>query len=320
MEGWSRDRVRRRSRRALGDAVAQHPDAGHGDRLSRAPCSSKARWPRRDAARPGRSSWSARRGSSAERLAADAQRAGFARASISAPRSSSRPSRSMRAPPAAAARSTSLDRRAFRPVLTGVALIEAIRAAGSGGVRVAAAALRVRARQAAHRHPRGFTRLARGPSNPEHAPRRLPATWPADRRPVRRAARPLPALRLTWPPPPRRCSRHRAGDSDPRLAGARHARVLPSRATWPLVGRVERGDRGAAARALRRPVAAHSTSRDEVLGRLGGTLHGTVMDYPRRGGVLPRRRSTTRRRRARRSARWRSRWRPIRSGMAGPPS
>ena len=46
-----------------------------------------------------------------------------------------------------------LDRTAFRPVLTGVALIDAIKAAGPEGLRLAQAALRIRARKGADRHP-----------------------------------------------------------------------------------------------------------------------------------------------------------------------
>ena len=46
-----------------------------------------------------------------------------------------------------------LDRNAFKPVLTGVALIDAIKAAGPNGLRLAQAALRVRARKRADRHP-----------------------------------------------------------------------------------------------------------------------------------------------------------------------
>ena len=47
-----------------------------------------------------------------------------------------------------------LDRKAFKPVLTGVALIDAIKAAGPKDFALAQAALRIRARKGADRHPR----------------------------------------------------------------------------------------------------------------------------------------------------------------------
>ena len=47
-----------------------------------------------------------------------------------------------------------LDRKTFKPVLTGVALIDAIKAAGPKDFALAEAALRIRARKRADRHPR----------------------------------------------------------------------------------------------------------------------------------------------------------------------
>ena len=122
--------LRRRSRRALGDAVAQHPDAGHGHGLSRDRAlrgHDGLRGTRHDASvRAGRRAVGPCRAAGRR-----AQRAGLCPASISAPRCSSRPSRSMHAPPCGGCQIHVTDRRAFRPVMTGVALIEAIRAAGS---------------------------------------------------------------------------------------------------------------------------------------------------------------------------------------------
>ena len=153
MEGWSRDAIRRSDRAAVGDAVAEHPDARQRRRLSGHGAVRRHHGVRRDAARRGRSSWSARRGSRPSASPTD-ERAGSCPACISAPRSSSRRSRSTRRTTCGGCQIHVLDRQAFRPVLTGVALIEAITARRPGGVRVAAAALRVRARKGADRHPR----------------------------------------------------------------------------------------------------------------------------------------------------------------------
>ena len=43
MEGWRRDDVLRRHRPAVGDAVAEHPDARHARSSIRARCCSRAR-------------------------------------------------------------------------------------------------------------------------------------------------------------------------------------------------------------------------------------------------------------------------------------
>ena len=68
MEGWRRDLYADDGRRAVGDAVAEHADARHGHRLSRHRAARRHAWPRRAAAPRGRSSWSARRGSTRERV------------------------------------------------------------------------------------------------------------------------------------------------------------------------------------------------------------------------------------------------------------
>ena len=68
MEGWRRDDVRRRDRAAVGDAVAEHADARHRDRLSGHGAVRRHECSRRGAARRGRSSWSARRGSTPSAL------------------------------------------------------------------------------------------------------------------------------------------------------------------------------------------------------------------------------------------------------------
>ena len=112
---WDDDRP------AVGDAVAQHADARHGRSSTRARCCSRARSCRRGAARRGRSSCSARRGSTPSRSPPALNALQICRACTSGPSSSSRPSRSTRARRAAAARCTSPTGDAFRPVLAGVA-------------------------------------------------------------------------------------------------------------------------------------------------------------------------------------------------------
>ena len=62
------------------------------------------------------------------------------------------------------------DRAAFRPVLTGVALIADVPPLDPATVRLAAAAVRVRARQAADRHPRRLGRAARTRSRSDVPP------------------------------------------------------------------------------------------------------------------------------------------------------
>ena len=106
MEGWSRDMYCDETGAALGDAVAEHADARHRDRLSRARCCSRARMlsEGRGTTRPFElvgAPWI-----DAEQLADAHERAGC-RACTSGPWSSSRPSRSTPARPAAAARFTS---------------------------------------------------------------------------------------------------------------------------------------------------------------------------------------------------------------------
>ena len=143
---------------AVGDALAQHADARHAPSSIPAPCCSRARWlsEGRGTTRPFElvgAPWVARRGASPARLNAH----GLPGVRLPAAPCSSRPSRSttahLRRLPVHVT-----DRRAFTPVVTGVALIEELRApildASRGGRR-----LRIRAPADADRHPGRQQRL-----------------------------------------------------------------------------------------------------------------------------------------------------------------
>ena len=119
MEGWQRAGVSRRHGRAVGDAVAEHPDARLGDRLSGHRAlrgHERLRRSRHDAAV--RAAW-ARPGVVAERFAGRPESARRCPAFTFVRPCSSRRSTSTRGPAAAAARFTCSIARAFRPVLTG---------------------------------------------------------------------------------------------------------------------------------------------------------------------------------------------------------
>ena len=153
--------VSRRAGRAVGDALAEHPDARHRRSCIRARCCSRAPTCRKDAARRGPFELVGAPWVVAERFADDAEPPASCRVFISGPRCSSRPFTSMRARAAAAARFTCSIAAPFRPVLTGVALVAAFRAGRSRRSRWRRAALRVRAREAAVRHPGGIVGAAR---------------------------------------------------------------------------------------------------------------------------------------------------------------
>ena len=75
---------------------------------------------------------------------------------------------------AAGARSTCSIARAFKPVLTGVAMIDEAARRRSGELRLEAAAVRVRARQAADRRDRGSPSRSAPRSTPASAPNQSP--------------------------------------------------------------------------------------------------------------------------------------------------
>ena len=187
--------VLRRDRPAVGDAVAEHADARHARSSIRARCSSRARTCRKGAARRGRSSSSARRGSTAERFADAMNRlelpGAFFRPAVFEPTFQKHARETLRRLPDSRARS----RSAFRPVETGVALIAAFRASGPGRFALARAALRIRARQAADRHPGGIVRAARADRARGSRRARSRASWEPDgRAPFRADPREVPAL------------------------------------------------------------------------------------------------------------------------------
>ena len=83
------------------------------------------------------------------------------------------------------------DRAAFRPVLTGAALIQMFRRANPETVRLAPAAVRVRARQAADRHPRRVGTAARSRSKRACRRRRSPRAGATDEDAFRQLRQPF---------------------------------------------------------------------------------------------------------------------------------
>ena len=83
------------------------------------------------------------------------------------------------------------DRRAFKPVLTGAALIAMFHRAAPGAAALAPAAVRVRTRQAADRHPRGIAAVPRADRSGNERRRAWPSSWP------RTSARSAPCARRT---------------------------------------------------------------------------------------------------------------------------
>ena len=128
MEGWRRDMYLDETRPAVGDAVAEHADARHRDRLSRAPCCSKARMSRKAAAPRGPFELIGAPGVAAERFADELNAVGlpgvFFRPAVFEPTFHKHAKAA-----AAAARFTCSIAARFAPVLTGVALVAAFRAA-----------------------------------------------------------------------------------------------------------------------------------------------------------------------------------------------
>ena len=107
MKGWRRRDALRGHGPALGAALAEHPDRGHGVRLPRAAAWSRGRTSRRAAAPRGRSSSWARRGSTAHALARALEERAHPGRRLPRRRLHARRSRSTRARCATACRCTS---------------------------------------------------------------------------------------------------------------------------------------------------------------------------------------------------------------------
>ena len=161
---------------AVGAAVAEHPDARLGDRLSGHGAVRRHERLRRARDDAGRSSCSARRGSDAERFA-DAMNA------LALPGVLFRPA--VFEPTFHKHAQTScggcqihvLDRAAFRPVEAGVALHRRVPRGRSRSLPLARSAVRVRARQAADRHPRRIVRRCASRSRRGVPARDIAASW-----------------------------------------------------------------------------------------------------------------------------------------------
>ena len=274
--GWSRRMYCDETGAALGHALAQHPDARHAPSSIRARCSSRARWSRRAAARRGRSSWSARRGSrpSASRPAMNAQ----------APAGRALPAGGVRADVPEARRDDVRrlpDPRARSPrVPAGADRRGADRASSRRGARHAFA---WRQPPYEYEHDKmpidilaGSPGAADGDRCGHHrrGHRGDVAREPAARSShARERVPPLPLNR--WPPGAR--PRLRA----PSACGPRRRGCWRRSSTW------QTWRCGGRSRAVTVPCPLGPTPiewpstefKDEVLGRLGGTLHGMVMDY-----------------------------------------
>ena len=209
MEGWRREHVLGRDRAAVGDAVAEHADARHGNRL---PGDGAVR--RHDALRGTRHDEALRAGGRAVDRRGRVRGADESRwdcqGCTSGRRRSSRRSRSTRSTPCGGCQIHVTDRQAFRRCAVGAALLREFHRQRAAAVRVAAAAVPVRARQAADRHPRRLVGAARAS--------RIAGAAQRNRRELEGRRRRVP----------RRCDRGSCCIEPIRSSGA-----TSDRATWP---------------------------------------------------------------------------------------
>ena len=292
MDGWQRAMYWDDTGLAVGDAVAEHPDARQRASSFPARCTSKAPTRRKGAGRRVRSSWSARRGSKPRRLRPRSTRASLpgvvlparrVRADLSEARA-----RGVRRLPDSRARSRGVQAGADR---RGGHRRAARRR--SGELRVEAAALRIRARQVADRRHRRRRQSFREAIDARRARRGHRRAMGADASPrSARLRQPVPSVLYSTsmacrlPATERRA--HRASSRRRPSACWPPSSIPHDLAEWWQVRPV--GHRAAAARARMPSSGASTDYRDEVLGRLGGAFHGTVMEYRAGVRVLRRRR------------------------------
>ena len=195
MDGLDARHVPRRRRAAVGDAVAEHADARHRHRLSRARCSSRERTSRKDAARPGRSSWSARRGSTAERFA-DALNARRLPGVHFRPAVFEPTFHKHAKTTCGGCQIHVTDRASVRAGRWPASLLtEAFRAADPDALRVAAAALRIRTRRSCRStSSAASSETARADRGRREGARRSPDRWQPSVAEFERRSREVPAV------------------------------------------------------------------------------------------------------------------------------
>ena len=273
MEGWRRDMWFEATGPALGAALAQHADGGHRLRLSRllpARGHQALRGPRHHA--PVRDLRRALR-----RSRCNSPRccgAGTCRAASGGRCGSSPRSRSTRGQVCGGVQVHVTDRAAFRPVTTALAADDRRAPALARELRLEAAALRVRAREAADRHPRRRARGAPGRGGGRRPARDGGALAGASGRPSPRRARSTAAMPDARP---RRRARHGPGRRP------RHA---------PVAADLPPAQAAAAGRSARRCSTGRSRSLD--LARAARASPSTRTTSPRTSRTTWRRAPTAR--------------------------